>query len=185
MIIFREKKFTEYDAMISLYKSLKSKDAKFEVIKDSALPAVLRGNNIVIEKFVISPRTFGRDQYRTYIRLGSKLKLPTTGIRFPKYYENKRIGGLGLLVSRGGAEGSVARVIEDKSSGKKTTEYSKPDNNSSQYSLELSSSKSAANVLTYDKNSGSLVLESPSIDDAVRALNILPFGIGYKVFILQ
>ena len=40
-------------------------------------------------------------------------------------------------------------------------------------------------AVKYDKKERSLVLEFKSIQDAVRALDILPFGIDYKIFLLN
>ena len=39
-------------------------------------------------------------------------------------------------------------------------------------------------AVKYDKKERSLVLEFKTIDDAIRALNILPFGINYNIFLL-
>ena len=63
MIKFRQKDFSEYDAMRSLYVELlkKSDRNKFKVIDTSALIPILKGNNIVIERFVINTSLFGRD----------------------------------------------------------------------------------------------------------------------------
>ena len=40
-------------------------------------------------------------------------------------------------------------------------------------------------AVKYDKKSRSLVLEFSTIQDAIRALNILPFGLGYKIYLLN
>ena len=40
-------------------------------------------------------------------------------------------------------------------------------------------------AILYDKKSRSLVLEFSNIRDAIQALNILPFGLGYKIFLLN
>lgn len=74
MIKFRQKEFTEYDAMRSLYVKLMrySDRNKFGVIDTSALIPVLRGNNVVIERFVISTSMFGKDKYRMYLKLVPK-----------------------------------------------------------------------------------------------------------------
>ena len=37
----------------------------------------------------------------------------------------------------------------------------------------------------YDKESRSLVLEFEKIGDAIKALNILPFGINYNIYLLD
>ena len=40
-------------------------------------------------------------------------------------------------------------------------------------------------ALRYDKKERSLVLEFSEISLAIRALNILPFGLGYKIYLLD
>ena len=40
-------------------------------------------------------------------------------------------------------------------------------------------------TLKYDKESRSLVLEFEKIGDAIKALNILPFGINYNIYLLD
>ena len=40
-------------------------------------------------------------------------------------------------------------------------------------------------AVNYDKKSRSLVLEFRTIQDAIRAINILPFGVNYKIFLLD
>ena len=78
MIKFVQKQYTEYDAMRALYVELTkySDKNKFEVIDRSALIPVLKGNNVVIERFVISTSMFGKDKYRMYLKIGAKAKLP-------------------------------------------------------------------------------------------------------------
>ena len=78
MITFRQKEFREYDAMRSLYVRLMERSSrdKFNVIDTSALIPILKGNNIVVEKFVISTSMFGKDKYRMYLKIGAKAKLP-------------------------------------------------------------------------------------------------------------
>jgi DNA polymerase III gamma/tau subunit len=40
-------------------------------------------------------------------------------------------------------------------------------------------------AIVYDKKSRTLVLEFDSIRDAIQALNILPFGLNYKIYLLD
>ena len=40
-------------------------------------------------------------------------------------------------------------------------------------------------AINYDKKSRSLVLEFKTMEDAIRAINILPFGVNYKIFLLD
>ena len=85
MIQFKQKTFSEYDAMKSLYEEMKKFgfDRRLKgIINSSSLIPVLKGNNIVIERFVIST-SFGRsDKYRMYIKVGAKAKMPDE-VRLP------------------------------------------------------------------------------------------------------
>ena len=79
MITFRQKEFREYDAMRTLYVELQRRSSgkdKFGIIDTSALIPILKGNNIVVERFVINTSTFGKDTYRMYLKIGAKAKLP-------------------------------------------------------------------------------------------------------------
>ena len=51
--------------------------------------------------------------------------------------------------------------------------------------LSYETAELSGETLKYDKRERSLVLEFPSIQDAVRALKILPFGLNYKVYLLN
>ena len=64
MIKFRQKTFSEYDAMRSLYvELLKRGDRnKWKIIDQGSLLPVLRGNNVVIERFVISTSFLHKDK---------------------------------------------------------------------------------------------------------------------------
>ena len=73
MIEFKQKYYSEYDAMKSFYEELKKYSRmnrsfpKVDIIDSSALIPVLRGNNIVIERFVISTSFGSKDKYRMYL----------------------------------------------------------------------------------------------------------------------
>ena len=88
MIEFRQKIFAakEYDAMKSLYNELMKKDSawryKIKVIDSASLLPILRGNNVVIERFVISTQFGKKDKYRMYLKIGAKAKLPDD-VRLP------------------------------------------------------------------------------------------------------
>ena len=102
MIQFRQKTFSEYDAMRSLYVELlkKGDKNKWKVIdKDSLIP-VLRGNNIVIERFVISTSFAHRDRYRLYLKIGAKAKLPDE-VRLPERVYDKRLGNASINFNMG------------------------------------------------------------------------------------
>lgn len=235
MIKFRQKEFTEYDAMRSLYVKLMrySDRNKFGVIDTSALIPVLRGNNVVIERFVISTSMFGKDKYRMYLKIGAKAKLPDE-VRLPGKTYDKRLGNMQLNVSHsifapkdsnpdynnnnnGGNNntslGDTSRPENDNSRGRKPKqknystvefpgsileqrEFKSKGGGDKQYpylsgsfspSFDLSYevSELLGEAVKYDKKSRSLVLEFKSIEDAINALNILPFGLGYKIYLLN
>lgn len=103
MINFRQKAFTEYDAMRTLYETIRRMThgdmRNFPVIDQSSLIPILRGNNIVVERFVISTSFFGKDKYRMYLKIGAKAKLPDQ-VRLPQVKEyDKRLGNLSLQMS--------------------------------------------------------------------------------------
>lgn len=203
MIKFRQKNFSEYDAMRSLYVELMkySDRYKFGIIDTSALIPILKGNNVVIERFVISTSLFGKDKYRMYLKVGAKAKMPDE-VRLPERVYDKKLANARLNIN-GGLFG------KDSNSGggdkKKETHHSDTTlngtrvklfsggNNRHGISAEISPSVDISyqvseligEAIKYDKPSRSLVLEFASIRDAIYALNILPFGINYKIYLLN
>ena len=204
MIKFRQKEFSEYDAMRSLYVEI-TKDPnwkkKYGIIDSSALIPILRGNNIVIERFVISTSFAKRDRYRMYLKIGAKAKLPDE-VRLPSRVRNQKLGNATLNINTG--------IFRNNNKGNNNNNQQNQQKNYSETSLpifrekmfkgnppDLSSSISPyidisyevktllGDALTYDKKERSLVLEFDSIDDAIRALNILPFGMNYKIYLLN
>ena len=92
MIEFRQKEFSEYDAMRYLYTELMKNDAwkrKIQKIDSNSLIPVLKGNNVVIERFVISTRPFHKDRYRMYLKIGAKAKMPDA-VRLPGYTKSNK-----------------------------------------------------------------------------------------------
>lgn len=200
MIQFRQKQFSEYDAMRSLYvelmKRCREDRRSFPVINMSSMIPILKGNNIVIEKFVISTSMFGKDKYRMYIKIGAKAKLPDE-VRLPGRYYDKRLLDMSVYVNgavfgknnqpqpqqRNNSEiGEVSQKMFKGGGGNKpiiSTEI-KP-------SIEIRKEVQTllGEAIKYDKTSRSLVLEFDSIQDAINALNILPFGIDYKIYLLN
>ena len=261
MIKFRQKIFSEYDAMRSLYveimKRLNGDRRRFPIITMNELPAILRGNNVVIERFVISTSFFNKDKYRMYLKIGARAKLPDE-VRLPgKYYDNRlanakvRIspsiqnrGNWNKWVNEAPPKSYVApqsREIHnlslfymdpkdtatdnpknDKKKGKgqgKLEEKRKSETESVMHGLEQrlfgndkkgnnnNNNDAGAKILSaeinpyvdivyyvhkllgeaikYDKRARTLVLEFESISDAIDALNILPFGINYNIYLLN
>lgn len=192
MIEFRQKFFSEYDAMKSLYEELKRyarqnrNTFNFSIIDSSALIPILKGNNIVIERFVISTSFGKKDKYRMYLKIGAKAKLPDE-VRLPSYDRRKNIGGLKFRLGAGipkkkyfSAEPEQREFGKDKGGG------SAIDSGLELYpDLSYTTKELKGETLKYDKTERSLVLEFPDIRAAVDALNILPFGLNYKIYLLD
>lgn len=187
MIRFAQKQYTEYDAMRALYVELMrySSKNKFEVIDKSALIPVLKGNSVVIERFVISTSMFGKDKYRMYLKIGAKAKLPDdVRLTSSRVYDKKL---LDLSVSfKGGVKPDQPKYFSknnNKNGDNKigiNTEIKTP-----YFSLNQEVRELLGKALKYDKKDRSLVLEFSDISSAIRALNILPFGLDYKIYLLN
>ena len=189
MIEFRQKFFFVYDAMKSLYEELKRyarqnrNTFNFSIIDSSALIPILKGNNIVIERFVISTSFGKKDKYRMYLKIGAKAKLPDE-VRLPSYDRRKNIGNLKFRLGAGipkkkyfSAEPEQKEFGKDKGGGS-AIDSGYPD-------LSYTTKELKGETLKYDKTERSLVLEFPDIRAAVDALNILPFGLNYKIYLLD
>lgn len=217
MIKFREKSFSEYDAMRSLYveimKLTKGDKQKFPIIDKSSLIPILRGNNIVIERFVISSSFFGRDKYRMYLKIGARAKMPDE-VRLPGKYYDERLGKLSFEMSNGIFANNKGGQDNNNNGGKKDQNNNNGGRNQKDRGFsdvprqglfskgggippyistkfggpELSITKEVHKLLgdavKYDKPGRSLVLEFDTIQDAIAALNILPFGLNYKIYLL-
>ncbi len=201
MIQFRQKTFSEYDAMRSLYvELLKNGDRnKWKVIDRDSLIPVLRGNNVVIERFVISTSFAHRDRYRLYLKIGAKAKLPDE-VRLPERVYDKRLGNATLNINVGSfAPGTKPQqnnqqknmslvAFRQKEFGKGKGGGGVPPTISANVSPSIDLTYEVRELLgeavKYDKKERSLVLEFKTIRDAIQALNILPFGINYNIFLL-
>jgi len=181
MITFRQKFFSEYDAMRSLYVELMkySDKRKFGIIDSTQLLPVLKGNNVVIERFVISTAFGHKDRYRMYLKIGAKAKLPDE-VRLPGQVYDKRLFGVRVKLGR-----------------KLFSKPKKKNNNndgggeglgvSSEFPFDITVPvrELLGDALKYDKAGRSLVMEFNTIQDAIHAINILPFGINYKIYLLD
>lgn len=197
MIEFRQKVFTEFDAMKSLYNELMRKESpwryKIKVIDTSSLLPVLKGNSVVIERFVISTQAFKKDKYRMYLKVGAKAKMPD-GVRLPGYTRNKKLWDTSLKLTGGlkfFQKNNSEIEFREKVFGKNR------DNNSGggldvnagvdfgRLSIEREVTTPKGVTLEYDKKERSIVLEFETIQDAVSALNVLPFGLNYNMYLLD
>ena len=215
MTVFKQKSFSEFDAMRSLYIEL-TKNAgpnKFQMIKLNSLLPVLKGNNVVIERFVISTGFFKRDTYRMYLKIGAKAKLPDE-VRMPSHYYDKTLFNAQLNVgfdggnNGGGGGNNQNQPRQENKSESAANEKMKiklfgngnKGNNGGGGGGNANGVKAGLNfpvsisyevkellgdAVNYDKKSRSLVLEFKTIQDAIRAINILPFGVNYKIFLLD
>jgi hypothetical protein len=198
MIQFRQKTFSEYDAMRSLYVELlkRGDKNKWKVIDRDSLIPVLRGNNVVIERFVISTSFAHRDRYRLYLKIGAKAKLPDE-VRLPERVYDKRLGNATLNFNMGlFAPGQNNNNNNNQKQKNMSVVFKQKEFKGGGAPPTISASVSPSINLTYevrellgeavkyDKKERSLVLEFQSIEDAIRALNILPFGINYNIFLL-
>ena len=211
MIEFRQKEFTEHDAMRLLYTELKRdgwwRDRIKVVNRNSVIP-VLRGNNILIERFVISTSLFGRDKYRLYIKIGAQAKLPDE-VRLPEVIRQRRLLNAKVELKTGGGnifQTNFSETMEDvllreKLFGDKDKDKKKDNNyspsmntylndNTGGYDIMFEIRSLIGKAIKYDKKDRSLVLEfdGPK-EDAIRnlkdALNILPFGLEYNIYLLD
>lgn len=223
MIQFKQKEFTEYDAMRSLYVRImeltRNDRNRFPVINTSSLIPILKGNNIVIERFVISTSVFGKDVYRMYLKIGARAKLPDE-VRLPGNYYDKKLMNASLSFE-GGLFGKNAKPNEDVikdavkagireaqgtfSETPRLSLFSKTRKKGggggggdqqkngrygvskigTEVSIQYQVKELLGEAIKYDKRERSLVLEFPDIDSAIHALNILPFGLNYKIYLLD
>lgn len=203
MIVFRQKEYSEYDAMRSLYVELMrySDRNRFDTIDKSALIPILKGNNIVIERFVISTTLFGKDRYRMYLKIGAKAKMPDE-VRLPSKVYDKRLGNMQVNVNSGvfandqrqqnnnrsqnqPRQTNNSEVIEKQFAEKKGPPPFISGSMSPYIDLTVKVQELLGDAIVYDKQSRTLVLEFKSIRDAIQALNILPFGLNYKIYLLD
>ena len=193
MIVFKEKTYKECEAMRTLYTELGRagllRGGMYDIINTSQLIPILKGNNVVIEKFVISTSLFGKDKYRMYLKIGAKAKLPDE-VRLPGRTNVERLGHISFNFKNN--IGGGGNNNNQQGGGKKNK------NNNGQrnfgevggrfdYSadIQLEVQNLLGEAIKYDKKARELILEFDSVQDAIRALNILPFGIRYKTYLLE
>ena len=194
MIEFRQKLFSEYDAMRSLYVELMkySDRNRFKLINSSQLLPILKGNSVVIERFVISTAFGHRDRYRMYIKVGAKAKMPDE-VRLPEHVYDKRLLNIKISFKNKlfSEEGILRYKLFNDNKNKNKKKKNNGDNNGAFFNSDLPFDLSIpvrellGEALKYDKASRSLVLEFGSIQDAIRAINILPFGLKYQIYLLE
>ena len=182
MITFRQKEYSEFDAGRELYVELMKRAGndrrqKPNIINTTALLPILKGNNIVIERFVISTSMLGKDKYRMYLKIGAKVKLPD-GVRLRSQEQEKSLGGLKLTVSGNLFDSDTAK--DAKKAG-----FSSRIEGGPSFDMRYKESELLGEVIKYDKVARSLILEFKSVNDAINALEVLPFGLDYKLYLLD
>lgn len=191
MINFRQKEFAEYDAMRSLYVELMRPENRLrvEIISPRELVPVLKGNTVVIERFVISTSLFNKDKYRMYLKIGAKAKMPDA-VRFSSRQEYRKLGTAGITIN-GKLEKKEKTFGDSNDRGGKKK---KKNNGGGNYvgstipinaELGYTIKRLSAETISYDIQERSLVLEVESIRDAISVLNVLPFGLNYKLYLVN
>lgn len=195
MIRFVQKEYTEYDAMRALYKELeenwyRTHRMKVDIIDSSSLVPILKGNNVVIERFVINSPAFGKDKYRMYLKMGAKVKMPVNLKLAGFNYYHKSIGGLSFnlkgkipFTDKLFSNNNNNKNNNNNGGGKEFGVFSGSLDN--RVSIDKEVQETIGNVLLYDVKSRTAVFEFKRIEDAVKALNILPFGLNYKLYLLD
>lgn len=204
MITFKQKSFSEFDAMRSLFVELNRNAGpnKFQMIKLNSLLPILKGNNVVIERFVISTGLLKRDTYRMYLKIGAKAKMPDE-VRLPQRVYDKNLLNatlnFGYDTSGGGdnkendskEEKKFSTVVfKEKEFGGGGKDKNKPFTGFKSkvefpINIQYEVKELLGDAVNYDKRSRSLVLEFRTLQDAIRAINILPFGVNYKIYLLD
>ena len=102
-VAFRQKEYSEHDALRLFFIEWKKRRCfpELEVIGPSELIPVLKGNNVVIEKVVISTSFFGSDRYRLYFKLGARVNLPPS-VHLPQESEYTHYLGRSEVSLQGG-----------------------------------------------------------------------------------
>jgi hypothetical protein len=136
-----------------------------------------------------------------YLRFGSKVKLPEVMKLSEFEYKNKSLlGGSRIdidLSSTGGGSNNNGGGNNNNNNQKKKNKGNNKFPQQKQYSLfnpKLSGlsfalsrdvKESLGEVILYDKKSRIAVLEFKNINDAIKALYILPLGLNYKLYLLD
>lgn len=183
MAKFKLKTFSEYDALRALYVEMQRvfgynlKD-KINLIDQSALIPVLKGNSVVIEKFVISSRMFGKDRYRMYLKIGAKATMPND-VRLTSRSKINNLGKLNLSFNGGINQKQFGNNNNNNGGGAIISSNWRPDIN-----LSYTTNEVIGETIDYNRSDRSVIFEFKSIIDAIRSLDVLPFGLGYKVYLL-
>ena len=136
------------------------------------------------------------DKYRMYLKIGARAKLPED-VRLPGKTSIEHFGNLSINI---GAKANVYQrdysevngIISQKSfakgkgnKDKKGGNFAEAKFNPGGINIERKVTTLLGETLDYNKRDRSLVLEFETIRQAIDALNVLPFGINYKLYLLD
>ena len=191
MIKFRQKEFSEADAMRPFYVKLQEymRDRSCPLVqvigKNEMLP-ILSGNNVIIEKFVLAGKFFGKDRFKMYLRFGSKVKLPNVfKLSNFKYETRSLLGDAKLNIGIQNNNNQNNNNQQNQKKKKKKFSIFNSNINGLSFALNRDVKVSLGDVVFYDKLDRLAVLEFDNIDSAIRSLNILPLGLNYKLYLLD
>lgn len=189
MIRFRQKEFTEADAMRPFYVKLQEymrdrRCPQVQVIGKNEMLPILSGNNVIIERFVLAGKLLGKDKFKMYLRFGSKVKLPNEFKLSDFKYETKSLLG-GSKINVGISTGNNNNQGGNNKNKHKRFSIIGPEINSLSFALNRDVKVSLGEVIHYDKSDRIVILEFNNIDSAIRSLNILPLGLSYKLYLLD
>lgn len=103
MLSFKQKEYSEYPSTRLLYSEIQKRHIRgIDFITRSEMIPILRGNNIIIEKFTISTSLFGKDHFRAYFKMGAKVSMPND-VYIPNspYSERRTLGKLEMNMQAG------------------------------------------------------------------------------------
>lgn len=211
MIKFKQKEFSEADAMrpfyVKLQRDMRERKCPFvQVIGKSEMLPILSGNNVIIEKFVLVDKILGKDRFRMYLRFGSKVKLPDVFKLSEFEYRDKPLFGasklnvnLDLGSGNGGGgnnnnngnnkknknKNNQQKKFSEGSLGQKEFGFLSPKLEGLSFAISRTVKNSLGEVTFYDKKNRIATIEFSNIQDAIKSLNILPLGLNYKLYLLD
>ena len=126
-----------------------------------------------------------------YLKIGAKAKMPDA-VRLPGQVRTNK-----LLNSSVSISGGIFRQKNNSEIEFRQNEFKGNGNNNGPKptisatinpvyaDIQYETTVPKGETIDYDKKSRSIVLEFDNVGDAIGALNILPFGLNYKVYLLD
>lgn len=124
-----------------------------------------------------------------YLKIGAKAKLPDAVRLAGSRVYDKKLLDLSLSL-KGGVKPGKSLDQKTYSTKKKGGDGGNPFGINAEIktpylSINQEVHELLGEAIRYEKKERSLVLEFSDIPSAIRALNILPFGLGYKIYLLD